>query len=110
MKIPVTFQAKIKETFYDKELALYTVSTTTDNEGFVSESLTKVDTFLGNVQFGNLEQYREEFGLEEKIDVSITTDYQVQVNDIVEYRGVWYRIIKSIPYDSHFLLIGRNYE
>lgn len=110
MKIPVTFHNRIKETFYDKELALYTVSTTTDDEGFVSEAKTKVDTFLGNVQFGNLEQYREEFGIEEKIDISVTTDYEVKTNDIVEYRGIWYRIVKAIPYDSHYLLIGRNYE
>lgn len=110
MRIPANFKQTIKDVFYDKELALYTVSTSTDNEGFVSEELVASGTFLGNVQFSRLDQVREEYGLDQKIDVTITTDKEVSNNSIVEYAGKQYRIVKAIPYDTHYLLLGSNYE
>lgn len=110
MRIPSSFRNKIKDVFYDKELVLYTISTFTDNEGFVSEDIVEFGRFFGNVQYDRLDQIREEYGLKEDIDVTITTDNAVANNYIVGYKDELFRIVKSIPYDSHYFLLGKKYE
>lgn len=109
MDIPSSFKNKIRETFYDKPIILCTKTEITDSEGWVSESLVESETIMGNVQFGNKEAIREEYGIEDSVDIVITTNKSLENNSVVSYQDEYYTIIKSIPFDSHIKLIGKRY-
>ena len=65
---------------------------------------------MGNVSFNNLDAVREDFGIDEVIDITITTDIEVSLNTVVKYNNVLYKIIKAIPRDSHNFLIGTKWS
>jgi hypothetical protein len=101
----------ISSYFYDKTLTEYSVEETVDDEGFVTGSGTATgDEFLGNVSFDNLEQVREAYGIDEKIDIRISTHEDKPLGTIVGYDGVLYKIVGKIPSDSHNLLLGTKWS
>ena len=110
MKIPVSFTTQVANAFYDKVVTIYTKNDVVDEEGFAYEEETETETtFNGNVRFDNLAELQEDYGLEEVIDISITTDTDIEVGTIVGYDDVLYRVMKAIPFDSHNLLIGKKW-
>ena len=113
MIIPDSFKQSIANTFYDKEITKYTTEEVVDDEGWVGMEETVVSdsnyvsgTFMGNVRFDNLAQIQEDYGLKEVVDIVVTTDEDIDVNSIIGYENVLYRVNKAIPFDSHKLLIG----
>lgn len=111
MRIPDSFKTKIADAFYDKSIKLLSYTEVVDEEGWAdASSSTEIKTFLGNVRFDNLAQIQEDFGLDEKIDIVITTDEVVSLGSILEYGGVGYRVTNSIPYDSHNLIMARKWS
>ena len=109
MIIPNTFKSKIKDTFYDKTVTLYTTSETKDAAGWSRMSETESSTFLGNVSFSRLAKIQEDYGLEDSIDIAITTDENVSVNSVIGYGSKKYKITGAIPFDSHYLLTGNEW-
>lgn len=110
MKIPASFKKNIKNTFYDKEIDVYE-QTEVNNSGWITIELTDTETpFFGNVQFKNLGQIQEDYGIREDIDVAISTDADIDLNTIVKYNDRYYKVIQAIPSDSHNLLIGKVWE
>lgn len=110
MKIPSSFKTKIEETFYDKLFNIYNKEQTVDDEGWAKDkSTTKKSSVYGNVRFNNLAELQEEYGIEEEIDIAITTSSSVELGDILEYEGNEYRVIGSIPYDSHNLIFAKKW-
>lgn len=110
MKIPSDFTTKIQETFYDKLIKTKNKEEIVDDEGWAGDiSTTESGSFYGNVRFSDLKTIQEEFGIEEEIDIVITSNSEVELNDILEYEGVEYRVVSSIPYDSHNLILGKKW-
>ncbi len=111
MRIPNSFKNKIKETFYDKSVAVLGKTDSVDDEGWAGEeSTTEVKTILANVRFDKLAEIQEEYGIDEQVDFTMTTDEKVDTGTIVEYGGIEYRVINSIPYDSHNLIIATKWK
>lgn len=109
MKIPENFKNSIKETFYDKEVALYTKEKNIDDEGFVTESVLSQEAIIKcDIRFDNLAQIQEEHGLDESIDIVIISDERIPLDSSVKYDEVMYTIVKSIPYDAYNLMFGRK--
>lgn len=110
MKLPDNFKTTIKNTFYDKEIDLYTVNEAVDSEGFKrkGEPATKTGSFLGNVNFSKLDKIQESYGIDESIDMTITTDSNVELDQVIGYLGKHYKIVRAIPFDSHNLLIAQK--
>lgn len=110
MRIPNKFKQVIKDTFYDKEVDLYNVTTEADSQGFVrnGEPATKTGSFLGNVSFDKLDLVQEEYGITEDVDMTISTDEDVSLNQILSYGGRFYKVIRAIENDSHNLLIAQK--
>lgn len=109
MIIPDDFKTAIQATFNDKVITRYNSTLTKDVESFAYvEAGEDVDTFLGNVNFDNLEQIQEDYGIGTKIDISITTQASVENGTIISYLGYYYKLIKVFNYDSHSLLIGKE--
>lgn len=83
----------------------------TTSENDFGERITALtpttNTILGNVRFSNLEEIRENYGIRERIDIAITTDEEVDLGSIWEYRNKHYRIVQAIPNDSHNFLVGQ---
>ena len=74
MFIPKTMKTAIAKAFYDKEIHLMNMRTELDAEGGVkTDGYTVQDVFKGNVNYSNCEKIQEEYGLDYKINISITT-------------------------------------
>lgn len=110
MVIPEDFKTKIAEVFYDKEFTPYTVSTSTDNEGdVIRDNLTEGSSFMGNISFNMLDEIQKDYGLSEQVDATITTETEVPVGSIIEYNSIQYLITRSLKFDSHYLLIMKEW-
>ena len=102
---------KIKDTFYDKEVSILSKTQTIDAEGgIVKGSLEVIDTFMGNVNFSNCKKIQEEYGLDYQIDVAITTDKMVNIDDVIEYLSVKYTVTDVMPTDSHILILASKWQ
>ena len=102
----------IAKTFYDKEIYLMDKSVDMDAEGGVKTNGYSVkDSFKGNVNFSNCEKIQEEYGLDYKINITITTDYtELKKDDIIAYDKVLYEVKGIYPKDSHVLILGANWR
>lgn len=108
MKLPSNFETEIASAFYDKEITKYTSTVETDDEGWarVVESASS-ETFMGNVRFDNLAHIQEDYGIQEVVDIVISTHESIANGQLIEYDNVLYKIIRAIPYDSHIMLFGQ---
>lgn len=108
MYIPKTMHKAVAKAFYDKEIHIMDKQTETDAEGGVkTKGYALRETFHGNVNFSNCEKIQEEYGLDYKVSVAITTDYSnVKKDDIIVYNKVLYEVKGLYPRDSHTLVLG----
>ena len=102
---------KIAKTFYDKTVEILSKETSIDAEGGVtSKGLNVIDTFKGNVSFSNCKQIQEDYGLDYNIDISITTDKLLKMNDIIKYLDVIYNVTDVLTSDSHILIVATKWR
>ena len=101
-------RTEIAKAFYDKEVYLIDKRTEMDAEGGVTtKGYTVKESFKGNVNFSNCEKIQEDYGLDYKIDVSLTTDYTgLKKDDIFAYNKLLYTVKGIYPRDSHSLILG----
>lgn len=112
MKITDDFINKISETFYDKEIVLYSQSRTTDDEGFVVRSETATETtVLANV-IDNQSKIQEDYGIKERFDIAFTCKptENISTDDIIGYDSQLYRVRDMKVSDSHKLVIGEKWS
>jgi hypothetical protein len=96
--------------FYDKELTVCEVSTIQHEDGQVQKEFVETEnTLIGNVRFNDLARVQEDYGIKENIDVAITTNDTIENGTILKYETRFFEIIKVIPFDTHNLLIGKQW-
>ena len=130
-------KTSIAKYFYDKGILVMTKTQTRDSEGGLKNGSNKVNyKFYGNVSFSNFGTIQENYGLDYKIDISITASpenfedkvylgdaelvYETDriyikqtgelvlgLDDIISYAGKEYRVTNIIPSDSHILILGQ---
>lgn len=108
MKIPNLFKETIKNTFYDKNIEIWTSGTIKDDEGSVIEDgkLEKIDNFKGNFQFSTREYIQQEYGKEIEANAIVTCNKTVaQIGNILVYSSNDYAIKSKIILDSHTILL-----
>ena len=108
MKIPNEFKQAIADTFYDKDIEIWTSGTIKDDEGAVigNGKLEKVDSFKGNFQFTTKEYIQQEYGKEIEANAIVTCDKTTgQIGDILVYDDNDYTIKSKIVSDSHTTLL-----
>lgn len=112
MYIPETMKTAIAKAFYDKEIHRMDKSVERDAEGgVITKGYTVKEIFKGNVNFSNCEKIQEDYGLDYKIDISITTDYKgLKKDDIIAYEKVLYSVKGIHARDSHTLVLGANWR
>lgn len=112
MFIPNTMKTEIAKAFYDKEIHRMDKSVEKDAEGAViTKGYTVKETFKGNVNFSNCEKIQEDYGLDYKINISITTDFTgLSVNDVISYDRVLYEVKGIYSRDSHTLVLGAKWR
>jgi hypothetical protein len=112
MKIPDNFKSQIAVKFYDKEIVIYDVSDSKDDHYWARKShTTKVTgSFFGNINFSKLDRVAQDYGIEEQIDATITTSEAIENDTIIGYIGRQYKVIRSIPFDTHYLLIAQLFK
>ena len=108
MKIPETFKQAIADTFYDKDIEIWTEGTIKDDEGSVIENgkLEKIDSFKGNFQFSTREYIQQEYGKEIEANAIVTCDKTVaEIGNILVYGNKDYIIKSIVPSDSHTTIL-----
>ena len=108
MKIPETFKQAIADTFYDKDIEIWTEGTIKDDEGSVIENgkLEKIDSFKGNFQFSTREYIQQEYGKEIEANAIVTCDKTVaEIGNILVYNNNDYTIKSLITGDSHITIL-----
>nr|DAZ28013.1 MAG TPA: head-tail joining protein [Caudoviricetes sp.] len=112
MKIPKIFKRAIADTFYDKDIEIWTKGTIKDDEGAVigNGKLSKIDSFKGNFQFSTREYIQQEYGREIEANAIVTCDKTVaEIGNILVYNDKKYEIKSLVPSDSHItILVGGN--
>ena len=112
MEFPKTAQNAIARAFYDKSVVILEKTEVLDDEGGAVKGGEIVkSTFKGNVRFLAQEQEQLSVGLVKRGDIQITcpTDTAVEVDDLLQYRGVKYVVISVLPYDSHTTIVGERW-
>lgn len=108
MKIPEIFKQTIANTFYDKDIEIWTSGTIKDDEGSIvgSEKLEKIDSFKGNFQFSTREYIQQEYGKEIEANAIVTCDKTVaEIGNILIYNNKEYEIKSLVPSDSHITIL-----
>jgi hypothetical protein len=104
------FKSAISSVFYDKEIEQYSVTDAVDAEGFKRkrQPSTKTGSFMANVNYSKLDEIKELYGIDESIDMTVTTNDDVAVGSVIKYADVFFEVIRAIPFDSHNLLIAQK--
>lgn len=108
MNIPETFKQAIADTFYDKDIEIWTSGTIKDDEGAVigNGKLNKVDSFKGNFQFSTREYIQQEYGKEIEANAIVTCNKTVaEIGNILVYNNADYAIKSLIIGDSHTTIL-----
>lgn len=108
MQIPEIFRKVIADTFYDKDIEIWTKGTRKDDEGAVigNGKLEKIDSFKGNFQFSTREYIQQEYGKEIEANAIVTCDKTVaEIGNILVYSNEEYEIKSLVPSDSHTTIL-----
>lgn len=108
MKIPEEFKKAIADTFYDKDIEIWTLGTIKDNEGAVvgNGKLEKIDSFKGNFQFSTREYIQQEYGKGIEANAIVTCDKTAaEIGNILVYNNSDYTIKSLVPSDSHITIL-----
>lgn len=107
MKLPNRFKNVIANTFYDKSLPIYSISTSYNDEGGVIEGKkTLIETLSCNVQIQNVEKIRQTYGEDIVAEVTVTCCNTIATEkNVAIYNDIEYEIVKIIPNDSHTTLL-----
>lgn len=108
MQIPEVFKQAITDTFYDKNIEIWTSGTIKDDEGSVigDGKLDKIDNFKGNFQFSTREYIQQEYGQEIEANAIVTcNETKAEIGNILIYNNKEYVIKSLVPCDSHMTLL-----
>ena len=108
MQVPNLFKETIKNTFYDKEIEIWSSGTITDDEGAVigSGKKDKIDKFQGNFQYSTREYIQQEYGKETKANAIVTCENTVaKIGDMLVCNEKDFEIKSIVPSDSHITLL-----
>lgn len=108
MKIPNEFKKVISDTFYDKDIEIWTSGTIKDDEGAIigDRKQDKIDEFKGNFQFTTREYIQQEYGKEIEANAIVTCDKTIaEIGNILVYDSKEYIIKSLVVSDSHTTLL-----
>lgn len=108
MQIPEIFEQTIADTFYDKEIEIWTSGTIKDDEGSIIRNgkLDKLDSFKGNFQFSTREYIQQEYGKEIEANAIVTcSKTRTEIGNILIYDNKEYTIKSLVPSDSYITLL-----
>ena len=109
MKIPNSFKKSIAQVFYDKELDIISLEQVTESDGGTYLSEEVVGSIKCNIQPVNDEIIKREFGLDISGEVAITTQEEISIAE-EHFRLGEYRVVGVLPFDSHFVIIGKKWK
>lgn len=108
MQISEIFKQAIADTFYDKDIEIWTTGTIKDEEGSVvgNGKLEKIDSLKGNFQFKTREYIQQEYGQEIEANAIVTcANTKAVESNILVYDAREYEIKSVVPGDSHITLL-----
>lgn len=108
MQISDLFKQVIAETFYDKDIEIWTSKTIADDEGAVvgNGKQDLIETIKGNFQFKTREKIQQEYGQEVKANAIVTcANTKAVEGNMLVYDAQEYEISSVLPCDSHITLL-----
>ncbi len=113
MYIPKTMSDAIANTFYDKTIYVLEKRKITDKEGgIISKGFDVVLEFKGNVSFSNCKEIQEQYGLDYEIDIAVTTftETEINIDDIIKYNEIKFKVTDVLISDSHKLVVATKWQ
>lgn len=111
MIIPAKLKSAISSFFYDKTFTRYSLIDSVNDEGEVIEGQpVENGSFKGNPSFDNFEWVMRAFGVKTDIDMTVSTHSPETNGTIISYDGQQYEAYKVFPFDSHYLLVCREWS
>ena len=113
MLIPKSMKKMMAKKFYDKLIHIISAAIEHDEEGGIEYGEPIITgSFFGNVNYSNFGKIQEEYGLDYKIDITITAspDTSIRVNDTILYDGKYYTIRDVFARDSHKMIVATIYN
>lgn len=111
MQIPDLFKQVIADTFYDKDIEIWTSGEIKDDEGAAigNGKLDKIDSFKGNFQFTTREYIQQEYGKGIEANAIVTCDKTAaEIGNILVYNNKEYEIKSLVPSDSHTTILVKG--
>lgn len=111
MEISNLFKQTIADTFYDKDIEIWSSGIITDNEGgSIGEGkVTRLDSLKGNFQYSTREYIQQEYGKEIEANAIVTCDIAVaDIGNILVYNGKDFEIKSVVTSDSHMTLLVKG--
>ncbi len=108
MQIPDLLKKAIADTFYDKDIEIWTSGTIKDDEGAITGygKVEKIDSFKGNFQFKTREYIQQEYGKQMEANAIVTCSKVIAaIGDILVYNNKDYIIKSLIVSDSHTTIL-----
>lgn len=108
MQIPEIFKQAIADTFYDKQIEIWSSGTIKDDEGSEvgTGKIEKIDSFKGNFQFSTREYIQQEYGKEIEANAIVTCNNTIaKIGNILVYNNMDYTIKSLISSDSHITIL-----
>jgi len=111
MKLTTGFKEKIAGTFYDKEVDLLSSVPVIESDGWTGkDDLVKTGSFFGNVRFSNLAKIQEDYGIKDEVNIAITTNAIVPLEQLIMFRGLIYKVNNVPQSDSHYLITAQKWS
>ena len=95
--------------FYDKLIYIINAAIEHNKEGGIEYGEPIITgSFFCNVNYSNFGKIQEEYGLDYKIDITITAspDTSISVNDTILYDGKYYTVRDVFSRDSHKIIVA----
>lgn len=111
MQISDLFKQVISDTFYDKDIEIWTTGTIKDDEGAIigDEKQEKIESLKGNFQFSTREYIGQEYGQEIEAIAIVTCDKtKAEIGNILVYDNNDYIITSKVISDSHITLLVKG--
>lgn len=113
MNISDRFKKSIKNTFYDKEITLYSSDEVIASDGWARrDEPSEVESINANVSFEALKKIQEDYGLADEISIMVTCELgsDITQNQIFSYNDQFYRCTDLLARDSHLVFFGEKWS
>ena len=110
MIISQSFKNAIAKVFFDKTFEVYSITESNDNGFIQRDTLLKVKDITGNIRFKSFGELQKEYGIDIEAEGVVSTHAELEIDNIIKYQNIDYRIVDFLKFDSHNLFFIKKWK